>query len=254
MRGSIAVRSHVAPSLLAALAAGASALAHEECAMTPTPAEAAAMQAQRDAGAYVLPPAGAEGPHVVPLTFHVVRTDEGLGGLSQERLDQALLDANIAFADSGITFCVPGPVIYIDSDAFYFEIDTMAEINALRTTNPVANTINCYFTENLATEDFGLCGISAFTSSTVQAIAMRNSCTATDTNHSTFPHEIGHYFDLYHTHETYFGEECVSGVNCGRSRRPAVRHARRSAARGQHGHAGLRLRRRRSRPVRRGPL
>jgi hypothetical protein len=44
---------------------------------------------------------------------------------------------------------------------------------------------------------------------------MANNCTGLPTNHSTFPHEIGQYFDLFHTHETSFGgPECTSGSNC----------------------------------------
>ena len=188
--------------------------AHLLCHQSPTAAEARILEAQFDAGLYELPATAGNGPHVVPLTMHVVRMDDGSGGLPEERVAQAIADANAAFADSGISFCMPGPIDYIDSTAFYLEIDTTDEINALRSTNVVPNTINCYFTEILANENFGLCGISAFTSSTFQAIAMRNSCTATNTNHSTFPHEIGHFFDLYHTHETFFGEECVDGSNC----------------------------------------
>jgi len=43
---------------------------------------------------------------------------------------------------------------------------------------------------------------------------MHNDCTAVWWNHTTFPHEVGHYFDLFHTHETAYGRECVDGSNC----------------------------------------
>lgn len=191
--------------------------AQQECGTILTPDEGAVMAQREQSGVYQLR-SGAGGigggNWVVPFTFHVVRRSDGTGGLSQDRLDQAVIDANIAYADANIEFCQPGPTVYIDSDAFYFDINTMAEINALRTTNPVPDTINVYFSPNLAYEGGGLCGISAFTTSSVQAIAMLNDCTATDTNHSTFAHEVGHYFDLYHTHEPFFGDECVDGSNC----------------------------------------
>jgi len=151
----------------------------------------------------------------ISMTFHVVRRDNGSGGLSQARLDQAIIDCNAAFADAGMVFYQDGATDYINSDAYYFNINTMAEINALRSINNQPNSIDIYFTPNLAYESGGLCGISAFTFSSSQGIAMKNDCTALPDNASTFPHEVGHYFDLFHTHEPFFGSECVSGNNCG---------------------------------------
>ena len=73
----------------------------------------------------------------------------------------------------------------------------------------VAGTINCYFVRSAP-----FCGISSFTTSPIQGIVYNNDCVALATNKSTFPHEIGHYFNLYHTHETAFGTECTNGSNC----------------------------------------
>jgi hypothetical protein len=154
-----------------------------------------------------------EPPYFIAFAPHIVRRTDGTGGLPASQYEQAVADANVHFVDTQIVF-YSLPIDYIDSDAFYFNINTMAEINALRTTNQVPNAINVYFTENLASEGGALCGISAFTSSPVQAIAVKNSCTATQTNHSTFSHEIGHFFNLFHTHETAFGAEFVNGSNC----------------------------------------
>lgn len=186
------------------------------CPQSLTAGEAAMARALLDAGVYDLArgETGADSFIYVPLTFHVVRRSNGTGGLTQDRLDQALIDANVAYASVGIAFCLPGPTDYIDSDNFYLNINTQSEIDQLRTTNVVPNTINIYFTEELFIGTSSLCGISAFTFSSVQGIVMRNSCTALPTNRSTFPHEIGHYFNLYHTHEQSTGRECVNGSNC----------------------------------------
>lgn len=184
------------------------------CPQSLNAGEAAIVRALLDAGVYEIKGVGEDAFLYVPLTFHVVRRTNGTGGLSMARLDQALIDANVAFAPASIAFCRPGPIDYIDSDEFYFNVNTMAEIDQLRTTNVVPNTINIYFTEELFIGTSSLCGISAFTFSPVQGIVMRNSCTALPTNRSTFPHEIGHYFDLFHTHETSMGRECVNGTNC----------------------------------------
>ena len=155
-------------------------------------------------------------PYYVPIAAHIIRHSDGSGGLPEDRLAQAIDDANGHYASTGIVFYRLGDIDYIDSDEYY-TTTTLAEIDEMRTTNPVPNAINIYFTENLDYESGSLCGISAFTFSSVQAIAVRNSCTANPAglgNHSSFSHEIGHYFDLFHTHEPFYGSEYVDGSNC----------------------------------------
>lgn len=158
-------------------------------------------------------PDGMRSSSYVPLSFHVVRRDDGTGGLSDARLVKILDGANLYFANSGVRFCWQGPVDYIDSDFFYSGIATIEDVDILRTTNVVPNTVNIYFVESLSVDGNALCGISSFTWSEVQGIVIANPCTEPD-NQSVVPHEIGHYFDLLHTHETAWGAECVSGYNC----------------------------------------
>jgi hypothetical protein len=184
-----------------------------ECGLTMTRAEAAMAWQLHLAGAYI-PPAHPRGVCIVPLTIHIVRSSSGTGGLAQQWANQCIVDANLLFAPAGIQFVQPGPTRFIDSNLFYSGINTLAQINQLRQTDPVPNTINIYFTEHLAYEAGALCGISSFTFSSVQGIAMNNNCTPRSGNHSTFTHELGHYFDLFHTHEPAFGIECTSGANC----------------------------------------
>lgn len=150
----------------------------------------------------------------VPLAFHVVRTSAGEGGLPADRSCEALDDLDGAFLGVAIRFYLAGPIDYIDDDDFYYNIDSMEEIDALRSTNPLPGTVNVYFTENLNQGSGRFCGISSFTWSRVQGVVMENDCTAVWWNHTTFPHEVGHYFDLLHTHETARGRECVDGSNC----------------------------------------
>jgi hypothetical protein len=178
-----------------------------ECGLVLTPGEAPVHMARQLAGVYALPGPLPETVYTVPLTMHVVRRSNGTGGLPPERVAQALVDANDAWRSADIQFCQAGPIRYIDSDAFY-DISG-SETTALRNTDVVPGTINIWFVNSAP-----YCGISSFTTSSQQGIVMNNSCTALPTNRSTFPHEIGHYFDLYHTHETAFGTECVARTNC----------------------------------------
>lgn len=180
----------------------------EECASSLTQDEGRLANLLAEAGVYALAPRGVDTWVYVPLTFHVVRRSNGTGGIAQAQLDQAFIDANAAYAPVRVAFCLPGQIDYINSDQFY-DISGTGEANQLRQVNVVPNTINIYFVNSAP-----FCGISAFTFSTTQQIVMNNTCTGLPTNHSTFPHEIGHYFNLYHTHETSTGTECVNRTNC----------------------------------------
>jgi hypothetical protein len=162
-----------------------------------------AQEARRPAGE----PEG-EVVYFLPVTFHIVRNDDGSGGLDPARLPGFLARLNAAFAPSFIQFCQPGPPIYIDSTDLN-NITSNAEGDVLRQTGPVADTINVFFADNLH-----VCGQASFSDDAVQGVIMQNTCQGTDQVEGILVHEVGHYFDLYHTHETFFGTECVDGSNC----------------------------------------
>lgn len=215
--GLFAVPTHSLPARLTrtTVAEPGPASRMQECGTTFTPAQGAAYLRWLEERGPV-DRGGFTPPYHIPIKAHVIRLSNGTGGLPDGRVDQAIVDANLHYATTQIEFFRLGDIDYIDSDEWY-TTETLDEIDAMRTTNLVPNAINMYFTENLNYENGSLCGISAFTFSDVQSIAMRNSCTANDAglgNHSTFSHEIGHFFDLFHTHETFYGDEFVDGTNC----------------------------------------
>ena len=148
-------------------------------------------------------------PYQIPLTIHIVRQTDGTGGFTLASLQVAMQDLNRLWLPIGIQFYQRGEVDYINDDLLFNLPDQDFWRDVLRQTNPVANTVNVWFT-NLA----GLCGQASFTSSSPQGILMDNACAGVAADPSTFAHEVGHYFDLYHTHETAFGVECPSGSNC----------------------------------------
>jgi hypothetical protein len=200
-------------AVLLAGSAGANGPADQRCGTRLWPGDIDRMRSRLTAGAYDFL-ASPQDTVYVPLTFHIVRTSGGQGGLSAAKICTALDDLDAFFASAGIQFYLAGPLDFIDDDAFFYDIDTPEEIDALRRTNPVAGTINLYFTAHLANGHGEFCGISSFSWSRVQGIVMHNDCTAVPWNHTTLPHEMGHYFDLLHTHETARDRECVDGSNC----------------------------------------
>ena len=149
----------------------------------------------------------------LPMTFHVVRTSSGGGGIAQGQMEQALVDLNEAFAQAGMEFFQAGPVRYIDNTNYYFSLNTQQEANALRLDNRVPGTINVFFAPSLFVTQ-SLCGLSSFTFDPAQGIILASPCVGVPDNTSTFAHEVGHYFDLFHTHEIMFGAECPNGSNC----------------------------------------
>jgi len=194
--------------IVAALAAPAAGEANDRCGTVVRPGDVPLALDRQMAGLYE-PETHQPGPYVVPVTFHVVRRSDGTGGITETRLVRALDDLNAYFTGAGILFCWPGPTDYIDDDNFYAGIDTRAEIDALRGTHVAPGTLNVYFTPNLADESGALCGVSSFTWSAVQGVVIDNDCLVPlVSNNSELAHQVGHYFDLLHTHETAFGWEC----------------------------------------------
>ena len=149
----------------------------------------------------------------IPISLHIVRKDDGTGGISLNQFYKGLQDCNAKYVGTGLTFHIHD-IIYLDDSDYYFNINTDAEIDAMLNESPVTNTVNVYCTPNLADEDGGLCGRGSFTTSTPQGIALNNDCVGVSDNDSSFPHEMGHYFDLFHTHSTAMGAELVDGSNC----------------------------------------
>ena len=149
----------------------------------------------------------------IRLAVHIVRYSNGSGGITPTELEYKITQLNYYMAQAMFSF-YKFSEDYIDNDYFAY-IDTYQKANQLRTINYKPGCINVYF---VPAADFY--GLSSF-SSRIQdpnlyaedGIIIRN-----DAHKTTFPHEVGHYFDLFHTYETYFGIENIarsgSCVNC----------------------------------------
>lgn len=148
-------------------------------------------------------------PFWIPLTLHIVRRSDGTSGFTLAQVNVAMQDLNRLWRPIGMQFFQYGAIDYINSDYYFNLPNTRMRRDELRRVNPVADTINVYFT-NLG----GPCGESSFTTDNPQGILIDINCSGLAGNPSTLAHEIGHYFDLYHPHETAFGVECPNGSNC----------------------------------------
>lgn len=130
----------------------------------------------------------------VPLTIHIVGTDNGSGYFPVENILTAMCELNEDFEPSNIYFYVEGDYRYINNSAFYDH--TIEDGYRMMLENNVDNTLNTYFVQSPA----GNCGYSIYG----LGVAMNKSCSGSGDN--TFAHELGHAFSLPHT---FFGWEGV---------------------------------------------
>ncbi|MBL1212732.1 MAG: hypothetical protein HND52_05150 [Ignavibacteriae bacterium] len=140
------------------------------------------------------------------LAIHIVRYSNGSGGISQAELDQKVAGLNSDFQQAFFEFYVY-KIDYIDNDNFA-SITDMEEANSLREINHINGCINVYFVPFLASLE----GLSSFSPRIQEPVLIQTQGILVQNNASltTLPHEMGHYFDLFHTHETLFNVENIA--------------------------------------------
>ena len=141
------------------------------------------------------------------IQIHIVTMDDGSGGIPIATIRNEFTNwVNPYFAGVNATFVECSPENYINSST-YFNLSGDPEGNAMSVANNVPNVINIYFVD----DPDGACGWARFPwDLPSDYIVIANSCAD---NQSTLVHELGHYFSLYHTHETVFGAENVTRNN-----------------------------------------
>jgi hypothetical protein len=195
-----------------ALLFGVPAAGQETCPGELSEPDVARMLSHLRAGDYNAPE-GRRTVITVPITFHAVRDSNGhITHPNAQHLDDRIIEGvellNAHFDGSGVQFCQAGPTRYIDSDfwAYWRPGATLKEFLQI---DWAPGTINIYLFQR---PNIG--SVIAYTWSPVQSIGIHFGDFMPRPNHSTFAHNVGHYFDLLHTYETAFGQECASGANC----------------------------------------
>lgn len=150
----------------------------------------------------------------IPIKAHIGRTSNGEGALSIQKLNDAIRTMNNDFAPINFEFYLCDGINYIDNDELFdFKKE---DDNILSETYNIPNLINIYFFRSVKNNSGrNICGYANFPKEgeyKSNHIVMKNDCAK---NRSTLTHEMGHYYNLLHTHETSYGEELVDGSNCG---------------------------------------
>ncbi|MFT5165766.1 MAG: hypothetical protein ACI8P3_000995 [Saprospiraceae bacterium] len=155
--------------------------------------------AQRKYTLEVVDKAGASrntGTTCIPIRIHIVQLDGGTGGISLGDVNIGMSYLNKVYLTAGIEYYICA-VNYINSTAWYTFDDT--EEAAMTAAHSVDDAINIYFVDDINSGAF--CGYAYYPANGDYSInvLMDNSC-VTSYENGTLVHELGHFFNLAHTH------------------------------------------------------
>jgi hypothetical protein len=142
----------------------------------------------------------------IPIKPWLIRKTDGTGWLTEAQVMRGLAAANHYFIKAGFQFYFCGSFGYINNDRFY---ELHNEDDPLLPTVP--GVINLYYTYRAFLGGSEVGGYTSLPSNINNKIAIIYNHAD---NERTFVHELGHYFGLIHTFETFYGKELVSGANC----------------------------------------
>ncbi|MBS1580676.1 MAG: hypothetical protein JST66_00595 [Bacteroidetes bacterium] len=148
-----------------------------------------------------------DGTTCVPLQAHIVRDGAGAGGPSILALNTGLSYLNQQYLPAGIEFYWKGQPDYMNNADYYTfdqtspDNDTETALVGLFTT--ATNAVNVYFVNYIRTssgfEAGGYAYFPANTASSNRMVIRTDQLLFGPT--SVFAHEMGHYFNLFHTFE-----------------------------------------------------
>lgn len=147
-------------------------------------------------------------PEQVPYRIHLFKKSDNTSVLTLQDIYKEIDTVNAFYANANMFFyeCEP-PEIILDDSLYDFQ---SSEESILINQHYSPDVLNLYFPNTVKSGTTPVCGYSRYPPSVDLAI-IAAGCAK---NGSTLPHEIGHYFGLMHTHESFAGAELVDGSNC----------------------------------------
>lgn len=135
----------------------------------------------------------------IPIKFHIVGDDSGVGYYSKQDLFRTLCELNVQFAPLNFYFYNWGNIVFINNSDYYVG-DRHGQMMFIYN---ASNAVNIYITGPIP----GLCGY--FTGGGDAVVLVKGCLGAGNT---TFAHELGHYFSMPHTFSGWEGSnDCKPG-------------------------------------------
>lgn len=155
----------------------------------------------------------------VPIRPHILRRANGTGGYSLASLNNVMALTNKYYLQNGngIQFYFSGTTPdYIDNDALYSQYRIGID-DATTASRDAQNALNQYHVNKFDNPNVG--GYARFPANNIASTrtVILNQSGDDDLGNRVVPHELGHTFNLLHTHETAYGNELVTrgaGANC----------------------------------------
>jgi len=145
----------------------------------------------------------------MPIIIHIVTDENGNYEANEEDLINEINLSNSYLESVNINIELCDFNYISNSELFHFK---KANGYSLLASFNEPDVINMYIVQTLTNlSGNSSCGFAFYPWSSFDLAVVKNSCA---TNGSTMAHEIGHYFGLYHTHESSFGDEFVNKSNC----------------------------------------
>jgi hypothetical protein len=142
----------------------------------------------------------------VPVQLHIA-TENGQPVVNINDVYKVFENINESFKAINIKFVISNDVNYLQSPT-YTELDSDAESNQMVTSFKNETAINIYYVKNI--NFINACGYASVGWSSNGYIVMNGICV----NSTTLIHELGHYFSLHHTHDTFYGTALADNSNC----------------------------------------
>lgn len=149
-------------------------------------------------------------PEALPVQFIISRNSSGgNAALTPAQIAVTMSEINAAYAPMNMSFYEQGSPLYLDSDSWNSSFNKIFDF--LLPLYEVDNVINIFVFPSVISGSSSICGYALFPDGSNSRVVLTASCTQ---NGSTTAHELGHYFSLLHTHETFYGSELVARTNC----------------------------------------